>query len=108
MASSFDIMRHGRGADLQLELQARNRQEYLELVRFPFKRAFDEAVGPTSDYCLACGGPSREGPIVILLQGDEELSQCPECEGPVGPSGRTVGRLCNGKVILKVIRMGDD
>ena len=76
------------------------------MVRFPFRQAFDEAVGPTPDYCLACGGPRREGPLVVLLQRDEELSQCPECEGPVAPWGRAVGRLCNGQMMLKVIRMG--
>ena len=78
------------------------------MSRFPLSRAFDAAAGPPSKQCPGCGRLGGEAIGVIILHGEEELSQCPECELPLGPHGNPVGRLRNGWLQLKVICLGDE
>ena len=71
----------------------------------PLERAFDSAAGEPGDFCLVCCGPSARAPLVVLLDGGEELGECEACEGPVEPSGRSIRRPNGGPV--KVIYLVD-
>ena len=57
----------------------------------PLERAFDEAAGRQRPACSRCGDSQIPGDSVVLLQGDDELSKCPECGRFRGPDGQLLG-----------------
>jgi hypothetical protein len=55
--------------------------------------------------CDLCGGPSPSVDGLLILQGDEEVLACPECDRPVDEHGKTVvGLHRDGSVWFHIIR----
>jgi len=69
------------------------RQEYLA-----------EFVGAHLEPCTLCKGPSPTASGVVLLEGDEELPRCSECEQGVDENGSTlVFRGADGRGHLDIV-----
>ena len=56
-----------------------------------FERAFDAAAGRQRSACPRCGDSQIPGDLVVLLEGDDELSRCSECGRYRGPDGQLLG-----------------
>jgi hypothetical protein len=68
-----------------------------------------EFVGALQDPCDVCNGPSRDVPGITILQPDDELAKCVECEKPVDADGQTlVKRWADGSVHMKVFQCVPD
>ena len=57
----------------------------------PLERAFDAAAGRPRPACPRCGDRQLPGELLVVLEGDDELSQCPECGRYRGPNGQLLG-----------------
>ena len=70
-------------------------------------RTFDRVAPIAPDQCPDCGAPSLRGRVTLILRGNEQLAVCTNCDGYIDRDGAPVGRLWNGKLHYKVIRLED-
>ena len=67
------------------------------MIARPFEHAFDAAAGRQRSACPRCGDWRKPGALVVVLEGEDELSECPECHRFRGPNGEVLGGLGKGR-----------